>query len=50
LVYLQWLSEKIESPYRDDNKIPSGATDAGAQIRDLVEESSIEFYEVYPKA
>ncbi|PZC47501.1 MAG: hypothetical protein C1O27_001448 [Chloroflexi bacterium] len=49
LVYLQWVAEKIESPYREGNKIPSGASDVGAQIRELVEESSIEFYEMYPK-
>lgn len=49
LVYLEWTSEKIESPYRAGNNVPAAASDAGAQIRELVEESSIEFYEMYPK-
>lgn len=45
-VYMDWVQEKIESPYRENNESPSMGT-AGAQLNELQEESYIEFYEMH---
>ena len=44
-VYMEWMAETIESPYRGANQRPDTG-DLGARIRDLTLESWIEFYEV----
>jgi len=45
-VYMEWTSEKIESPYRKDN--PSlGPSDFGKQLSEIQEESYIEFFEMF---
>ena len=46
-VYMDWIQEKIESPFRDGNAIP-GTSQAGKRLRELVESSHIEFYEIAP--
>ena len=45
-VYMDWVQEKIESPYRKDNESPDTG-DLGAQLREIQEESYIEFYEMH---
>ena len=45
-VYMDWVQEKIESPYRADLELPD-MRDLGQQLRELQEESHIEFYEMY---
>ena len=45
-VYMDWVQDKIESPYRTDQKLPDMG-DLGQQLRELQEESHIEFYEMY---
>ena len=43
-------SDVIESPYRAGNVIPQTTRDAGADLRDLVESQSIEFFELMTAA
>jgi hypothetical protein len=45
-VYMDWVQEKIESPYRQDHELPDTSV-LGQQLRELQEESYIEFYEMY---
>ena len=45
-VCLEWTDEKIESPYRGDNKLPAAALELGPQVRELVESQRIEFMEL----
>ena len=45
-VYMDWTEEALRSPYRDDNKLPEGLSELGAQLREVQEESRIEFYEM----
>jgi len=45
VVVMEWTAEVIESPYRGDNEFPDTG-DFGQQLRDLTEESWIEFYEL----
>ena len=45
-VYMDWVQEKIESPYRPGN-VSADTGDLGAQLREIQEESYIEFYEMY---
>ena len=49
-VYMEWESDVIESPYRAGNVIPQTTRDAGADLRDLVESQSIEFFELMTAA
>lgn len=49
-VYMEWTADTIDSPYREGNVIPQSVRDAGAGIRDLVESSNIEFYELLTPA
>ena len=42
---MEWTAPVIESPYRGDNTLPDvGAI--GQKVRDLIEDSWIEFYEL----
>ena len=45
-VYMDWTEETIRSPYREGNKVPDGMSELGAQLRELQEESHIEFFEM----
>ena len=44
-VYMDWIQEIIDSPYREQNVIPD-MSELGSQLREVTEESSIEFYEM----
>ncbi len=46
-VYMDWTEETIQSPYREDHKLPDGISELGAQLRELQEDSYIEFFEMY---
>ena len=48
-VYLDWVEETLQSPYREDNKAPNMG-DLGAQLRELTEDSYIEFYEMFARS
>lgn len=45
-VYMRWIAERIESPYRSDNEIPEKAREYGAKIREITVRSWIEFEEL----
>lgn len=45
-VVLEWTDEKIESPYRGDNDLPSAAMEFGPKVRELIESQRIEFMEL----
>ena len=45
-VYMDWVQDKIETPYREDNPLPDMG-DLGTRLREMQEESHIEFYEMY---
>lgn len=44
-VYMDWIQEILDSPYREQNVIPD-MSELGSQLREVTEESSIEFYEM----
>ena len=46
-VYMDWTEEVLQSPYREDNIIPEELRKIGLELRELQEESYIEFYEMY---
>lgn len=45
-VYMRWIAERIESPYRGDNEIPEKALEYGAKMREITVRSWIEFEEL----
>src|SRR5680860_1347592 len=45
-VYMEWMSDSIQSPHRADNEVPQRARDLQAQMRDLTSDSWIEFAEL----
>lgn len=46
IMYMQWTDEAIQSPYgRGEASIPE-ASDLGARLRELTDDSWIEFYEM----
>ncbi len=45
-VYMDWTQEKIVSPYREENVSPDTG-EFGAKLREIQEETHIEFYEMY---
>ena len=45
-VYMEWVQEKLESPYRKENSSPD-ISDLAAQLREIQEDTHIEFYEMY---
>ena len=45
-VYMEWIQEKIESPYRLGNVSPN-TRELGEELREIQERSHIEFYEIY---
>ena len=46
-VYMDWVAQVIEPPYRDGNVIPEEVRSLGQQMAEFVEESYIEFYEMF---
>ena len=44
-VYMEWTADVIDSPYRGDNELPDTGR-LGQLLRDLTEESWIEFFEL----
>ena len=42
-VYMRWITDRIESPYRGDNEIPAKAHELGAKMREITVRSWIEF-------
>ena len=34
-VYIRWITDKIESPYRGDNEIPEKARELAAKMREI---------------
>jgi hypothetical protein len=45
-VYMRWIADKIESPYRGGNQIPEKARELGAKMREITVRSWIEFEEL----
>ena len=46
-VYIEWTEETIQSPYREEIPYPEDMTELYKQLREVREESYIEFYEMY---
>ena len=45
-VYMRWIADRIESPYRGDNEIPAKAREYGAKMREITIRSWVEFEEL----
>ena len=45
-VYMRWIADRIESPYRGDNEIPAKVRELGAKMREITVRSWIEFEEL----
>ena len=45
-IYMDWVEEKLESPYREGHK-SANTSDLSSQLRELREETYIEFYEMH---
>jgi hypothetical protein len=45
-VYMRWIADKIESPYRSGNEIPEKARELGAKMREITVRSWVEFEEL----
>jgi|TARA_B110000263_G_scaffold70388_1_gene61299 hypothetical protein len=46
-IYMDWVEEKLEDPYRQENKTPDGLRDLIPGLYEYVEESKIEFFQYY---
>jgi hypothetical protein len=46
IVYMEWTDDVIRSPYGRSEPSIADASDLGARLRELTEESWIEFYEM----
>lgn len=46
MVYMDWTAPVIYSPYRGDDTLPTAGR-PGQMLRDLTEDSRIEFYELH---
>jgi hypothetical protein len=46
-VYMEWLAETLESPYRASNKLPEEVLTLGRALSEFVESSHVEFYEMF---
>ena len=49
-VYMEWVEETLQSAYRDDNPVPPGMDPVYDRLRELQEETYIEFYDLYSGA
>ncbi len=45
-VYMRWIADLIESPYRGANEIPAKARELGAKMREITVRSWVEFEEL----
>ena len=45
-VYMEWTDETIESPMREGLDLPTEALEIGANVRELIEDQYIEFFEM----
>ena len=45
-VYMEWLTEAIQSPHRSANQVPQRARDLQAKLREISTDSWIEFHEL----
>ena len=48
-VYMDWTDDVIRSPYRSDNVLPDAMRPLAQELRDLEEETSIEFFQMLPE-
>ena len=48
-VYMDWTDDVIRSPYRSDNVLPDAMRPLAQELRELQEETSIEFYQMLPE-
>ena len=46
-VYMDWTEETLRSAYRENNPVPPGLNAVYEQLRELQEETFIEFYDLY---
>ncbi len=46
-VYMDWTAQVIDPPYREGNAIPEEVRTLGQQQSEFVEDSYIEFYEMF---
>ncbi len=46
-VYMDWTEEALQSPYRPENAMPEALDSVAGELWGLIEESHIEFYEMY---
>ena len=46
-VYMDWTEEALRSPYRPGNEMPEELGPVAGELWELIEESHIEFYEMY---
>ena len=46
-VYMDWTEEALQSPYRPGNEMPEALASVAEELWPLIEESHIEFYEMY---
>ena len=46
-VYMDWTAPVLESPYREGNPMPEEIMPVSQQMNEFVEESYIEFYEMF---
>ena len=46
-VYMDWTAPVLESPYREGNPMPEEIRPVAQQMNEFVEESYIEFYEMF---
>lgn len=46
-VYMDWVAQVIDSPMREGNVMPGDIRPAAEQMREFVEDSYIEFYEMF---
>ncbi len=46
-VYMEWTEEALRSAYREQNPVPPGMDPVYDELRELQEETSIEFYDLY---
>ena len=46
-IYMDWVEEKLENPYREENQSIDGLKDLFRNLYQYVEESKIDFFQYY---
>lgn len=46
-IYMDWIEEKLENPYREENKAPEGLKKSFQNLYQYVEESQIDFFQYF---